>query len=57
MKRYVAHCPATDVALIVVAPDSVVLPPEGGTVAIACPCCGQTHAVKIRAAKPFRRAS
>jgi hypothetical protein len=57
MKRFVASCPVTDVAIIVAVCESVIVPAEGTPISIPCPCCRELHEMRIRAAKSVRRAS
>jgi hypothetical protein len=57
MKRFVARCPATEIAVIVAVPESVLVPPDGTNVAIPCPCCHTVHVMRMRDAKDFRKAS
>jgi hypothetical protein len=57
MKPFVVKCPVTDVHIITPMPEGVVVPPEGASVYLACPCCRLTHKMVLRDAKDFRRAS
>jgi hypothetical protein len=57
MKRFVATCPETEVAIIVSVSEAVVVPTEGVIISIPCPCCREMHAMRIRDAKHVRRAS
>ena len=57
MKRFVAHCPVTEVAVIVPVSDAVVIPADGATAAILCPACGGAHCVHLRDPRTVRRAS
>jgi hypothetical protein len=57
MKRYVARCHVTDLAVIVAFFESVILPAEGTTISIPCPACREQHDMQVRDPEHFRRAS
>jgi hypothetical protein len=57
MKPFVVKCPVTDVTIITPMPEGFVIPPEGASVYLACPCCRLPHKMVLRDAKDFRRAS
>jgi hypothetical protein len=57
MKRFVATCPITEVAVIVAARDSVLLPAEGVIISIPCPACREQHDMVVRDCRPLRQAS
>jgi hypothetical protein len=47
----------TDVNIITPMPEAVVVPSEGTTVYLECPCCGLPHQMRLRDASYFKRAS
>jgi hypothetical protein len=51
MKPFVVRCPVTPM------PEGVVVPPDGASVYLECPCCRAPHRMMLRDAKHFRRAS
>jgi hypothetical protein len=57
MKTFIVKCPVTDVNIITPMPEAVVVPPEGTTVYLECPCCGLPHQMRLRDARYFKRAS
>jgi hypothetical protein len=57
MKPFVVRCPVTDIYIITPMPEGVVIPPEGASVYLECPCCRAPHGMLLRDAKHFRRAS
>jgi hypothetical protein len=57
MKRFVASCPVTGVAVIVAVCEAVVVPAEGTVIPVPCPCCRELHEMRIRDAKRVRQAS
>jgi len=57
MKTFVVKCPVTDVNIITPMPEAVVVPLEGATVYLECPCCGLPHQMRLRDARHFKRAS
>jgi hypothetical protein len=57
MKPFVVKCPIMDVNIIMQMPESVVVPPAGTIVYVECPCCRQSHEMRLWDAKRFRRAS
>jgi len=57
MKRFVARCPATDVAIIVAVSEFVVIPVDGTNISIPCPCCRTVHVMRMRDARYLREAS
>jgi hypothetical protein len=57
MKRFVASCPVTGVAVIVAVCEAVVVPAEGTIIPVPCPCCRELHEMRIRDARRVRQAS
>jgi len=57
MKRFVASCPETDMAVIVAVSEFVVIPVDGANISIPCPCCRKVHVMRMRDARHLREAS
>jgi hypothetical protein len=57
MKRFVARCPATDIAIIVAVSELVAVPTEGTNISIPCPGCRNVHVMTVRETKHQREAS
>jgi len=57
MKRFVAKCPVSDMAIIVAVGETVVLPADGTFVSIPCPACHVQHYVQVRDPRHLRQAS
>jgi hypothetical protein len=57
MKRFVAVCPVTEIAMIVAVSETGVLPAEGTTISIPCPACREQHDMRVRDPQHVRRAS
>jgi hypothetical protein len=57
MKPFVLKCPVTDIHIIAPMPEGVVVPPEGTSVHLECPCCRLPHTMRLWDAGHFRRAS
>jgi len=57
MKRLVATCPITEIAVIVAVCETVILPVEGTIISIPCPACREPHDMRARDRRPLRQAS
>jgi hypothetical protein len=57
MKRFVATCPVTEIAVIVAVCESVILPADGAIISIPCPACREPHGMPIRDRRPVGQAS
>jgi hypothetical protein len=57
MKRLVATCPITKIAVIVAVCETVILPADGTIISIPCPACRETHDMPARDRRPLREAS
>jgi hypothetical protein len=57
MKRFVATCPVTEIAVIVAVCESVILPADGTIISIPCPACRAPHGMRFRERRPERQAS
>jgi len=57
MKRFVATCPVTEIAIIVAVYETVIIPAEGTIISIPCPACRERHDMRVRDPKNVRRAS
>ena len=55
MKRFVAICPVTDIAMIVAVCEAVIIPAEGTVLSIPCPACREPHDMRVAIARTFGR--